>query len=232
MGYLTPNVAPDTVTCRALFIPNDEAYLAIVRGLLQELTFPYSWTKDGLLSPVEAANACVDMFDRFCLTKDTCRMIGEIVAYAGAVSPKPEWLLCDGSEYLIADYPDLYAVIGNRYGSASADHFRVPDATKRTLSGQGDGESAGDVYGSATHTITVQELPSHSHSDAGHTHVIGNSATAVAVSPGELPVLVPNPIPASTMTGYANIGNTGGGDAIPTIGPRLTVTYLIVAKDG
>lgn len=237
MGYLTPNVAPASVVCRALFIPDDEAYLAIMRGALQTLTFPENWDKFGALSPEEAANMFMDTFNRFCLEKDTCRMIGEIVAYAGAVSPKVNWLACDGSEVLIASYPDLYIVIGDTYGSASADHFRLPDLRGRSLAGSGTGEglntvSVGQKYGEQDHKLTAAEIPAHNHSDTGHAHSTGNSLTSAAVMPGEGPVLVPNPIPASTGSGSANISNTGGDGSHNTVGPRVGITYLIVAKDG
>lgn len=237
MGYLTPSVAPDAVQCRALFVPDDEAYLAIVRGLLQTLTFPSSWTKNGALTPEQAASACVDMFDRFCLEKDTCRMIGEIVPFAGSVSPKVNWLECDGSEVLIASYPDLYIVIGDTYGSASADHFRLPDLRGRALSGSGTGEglspvAVGQKYGEETHSLTVGELATHAHTDSGHVHTTGNSFTGAAVMPGEGPVLIPNPIPANTGSASANIGNAGDSDPHNTVGPRVGILYLIVAKDG
>lgn len=223
--------------CRALFIPNDEAYLAIVRGLLQELTFPWSWDKFGLLSQQEAAEACEDMFNRFCLEKATCRMIGEIVEYAGDTSPKPEWLVCDGSEVLIADYPDLYVVVGDKFGTASTDHFKLPDFRRRAPSGASAGGSVpalavGTQYGAEEHTLTVGELAAHNHTDSGHQHTTGNSITGAAVMPGEGPVLIPNPIPALTGSASANIGNTGGGEAFSTVGPRLAITYLVVAKDG
>lgn len=237
MGYLTPDTVPGTVTCRGLFIPNDEAYLAIVRGALQNLTFPENWDKFGALSQQEAANAFIDMFDRFCLEKDTCRMIGEIVTFAGADSPKPTWLVCDGSEVLIASYPDLYTVIGDTYGAASADHFRLPDLRGRVPAGNGTGEglspvAIGQKYGEEAHVLTEGELATHSHIDSGHTHTTGNSFTGAAVMPGEGPVLIPNPIPASTGSASANIGNTGSNDPHNTIGPRLGVLYLIVARDG
>lgn len=232
MGYLTPDVVPGSAVCRALFVPNDEAYLAIVRGLIQELTFASSWTKQGLLTPDEAASACVDMFDRFCFAEGPCRMIGELVQFAGATSPKPEWLVCDGSEVLQADYPDLYAVIGDTYGAASDGYFKLPDFRRRSPAGIGSGLTIGQQYGEETHTLTSAEMPSHTHSDTGHQHTTGNSLSSLAVMPGEGPVLVPNPIPALTGVASANIANTGGGDAHNTVGPRLAITYLIVAKDG
>ena len=57
---------------------------------------------------------------------------GLISAFAG-ITPPSGWLLCDGSELLIADYPDLYACIGDLYGTASdADHFVLPDYRGRS----------------------------------------------------------------------------------------------------
>lgn len=45
------------------------------------------------------------------------------------VAPPSGWLLCDGQEYLRAgaDYVDLFAVIGTKYGSRDEFHFNVPD---------------------------------------------------------------------------------------------------------
>jgi len=52
--------------------------------------------------------------------------IGSIVPYGGSTAPSG-WLLCDGSELLKANYPDLYAAIGDDYGTPSdTDHFVLP----------------------------------------------------------------------------------------------------------
>lgn len=223
MGYPTPDVAPNTVTCRALFVPDDEGFLAVVRGALQELTISSFWEKVGTLTPSEAAEACQDMFDRFCFNEGSCRVIGEIIAYTGNGSPNLNWLACDGRELSQTEYPDLYDVIGSTYGEASAGNFRIPDLRGRSLTGQGTGTGIpqvvlGQQYGEASHTLSVGEMPSHAHST-------GNSLTGAAVMPGEGPVLIPNPIPAST-------GYTGGDGAHNNLPPRLGIMYLIVAKDG
>lgn len=237
MGYLTPNAAPDSVTCRALFVPDNEDCLAIVRGAIQELTFSYNWTKYGTLSPDESAALFVDMFDAFCFGKGPCRVIGEIVTYAGASSPNPNWLVCDGSEQLIADYPDLYAVISDIYGTAAEDYFKLPDLRGRSPSGTGTGEglstvTLGDSYGEQSHVLTVTEIPAHSHVDSGHQHSIPTTVTFLALT-GEEPVNIPVPlVPSFTGIASANIGNTGGGGAHNTVGPRLGLLHLIVAKDG
>lgn len=164
-------------------------------------------------------------------------MIGEIVSYAGATSPKANWLVCDGSQVAQTDYPDLYAVIGDIYGAADTGNFRLPDLRGRTQAGTGTGTdldpvSIGQKFGEKSHTLTTAEIPAHNHSDSGHAHSTGNSLTGAAVVPGEGPVLIPNPIPASTGMGYASIGNTGDGGAHNNIPPRMGILMLIVAKDG
>jgi len=224
MGYLTPDTTPDTATCRALFIPDDEQYLAIVRGALQELTFPHNWTKFGTLTPDEAAQNFIDMFDRFCFNVGVCRVIGEIIAYAGATSPDARWLVCDGAEVLIDDYPDLYNVIGTDYGVPSTDHFKLPDLRGRVLAGTGTGTGIpavgiGQQYGTATHTLTVGELPAHSHS------YVPPTLNVDLETPGA-PDLFAAGVGLPTVT-----GDTGSNQAHNNLPPRLGVTFLIVAKD-
>lgn len=159
-------------------------------------------------------------------------MIGEIVPYAGAFSPKDNWLVCDGSEVSQVDYPDLYNVIGNAYGSASAGAFRLPDLRARAPIGSSETYPIGTQIGEAEHTLTVAEMPAHNHTDTGHQHSIPSTITFTALT-GEEPVNIPVPlVPSYTGLASANIANTGSGDAHNNIPPSLAITYLIVAKDG
>lgn len=65
--------------------------------------------------------------------------VGTIIPWAGQLSggggiPKG-WLACVGGRtYKIADYPDLYDVIGNRYGGSAIDgNFLLPNITSKSL---------------------------------------------------------------------------------------------------
>lgn len=222
MGYLTLNEAPDTATCRALFVPNSPEALAIVRGALQELIFPYNWDKFGTLTPEQSAAVFIDMFDKFSFNQGACRMIGEIIAYAGAESPNPNWLVCDGSLISELDYPDLFNVIGDDYGSAGM-LFRLPDLRGRSIAGVGNAGggipavSLAQAYGEASVTLTVDEMPAHTHGVDGHFPA---------------PTLI-GEVPASTDGVIASVsGSAGGGQAHNNLPPRLGINYLIVARDG
>jgi microcystin-dependent protein len=59
------------------------------------------------------------------------------MAFAGQVDAAPGqpgariessgWMACDGRALRIADYPELYAVLGTLYGRSGADSFYIPD---------------------------------------------------------------------------------------------------------
>lgn len=238
IGYLTPDSVPSGITCRSLFIPDDEQFIANVRGLLQEFTFPDSFVPYGMLTPQQTADAYVPMFDAFCFQKGPCKLIGEIVTWAGTANPKPGlWLDCDGASLLRTDYPDLFAIVGTTYGAVDGTHFSLPELRGRTVidTGAGPGLTAralGDSLGEETHTLTVAETPSHSHTDTGHTHVEGIASPAVGAAIVGVPI--PSAIPAvgATGSGFANLTSTGGDGSHDNIQPSLALNIYIVALDG
>ena len=74
--------------------------------------------------------------------------IGVIQAFSGTTIPHG-YLLADGTSYKVADYPDLYAVIGNTYGG-DTENFNVPDYRETVLVGVGENTTdtiaSHDVY--------------------------------------------------------------------------------------
>ena len=59
--------------------------------------------------------------------------IGTVLSFAGATPPNG-YLLCDGGSYAVADYQDLYDVIGNTYGG-DTENFNVPNLIDRFIQG-------------------------------------------------------------------------------------------------
>lgn len=59
--------------------------------------------------------------------------IGTVLSFAGNTIPHG-YLLADGASYKVADYPDLYAVIGNTYGG-DTENFNVPNLVDKFIEG-------------------------------------------------------------------------------------------------
>ena len=111
--------------------------------------------------------------------------IGVIHIYAGSNTPTG-WMICDGSEVSRTQYSDLFSKIGEIYGSGDGiSTFNIPDLRGRIPVGKDDmggtssfrvsnGDVLGNSGGSENHTLTIDEMPSHSHSmttisGGGHT---------------------------------------------------------------
>ena len=97
--------------------------------------------------------------------------VGAISMYGGNSAPSG-WLLCDGTSYLRATYPSLFAAIGTTFGSVDGTHFTVPSMTNYLPIGAGSSAALGANAGSTTVNITD---PTHNHTQDAHGH-IGTSA--------------------------------------------------------
>ena len=107
-------------------------------------------------------------------------MIGMIFDYAGEEAP-PGFLICNGQAVSRTTYKDLYDVIGTKYGAGdNSTTFNIPDLRQRFTRGAQASENLGAKGGEATHILTVEEMPSHTHEQNAHSH----SATATVTSGG------------------------------------------------
>lgn len=160
-------------------------------------------------------------------------MIGLIMPFATALPP-PNVLPCDGSEYLREDFPELYAVLDDIF-IVDDDHFRVPDLRGRTVIAAGDGtglssHSVGATGGEEAHQLDTSEMPSHSHTDTGHSHTYSPPGITIAVvAPGEAPVAAINLLPGFTGSASANLTDTGDDAAHNNMQPFYALNYGILA---
>ncbi len=153
---------------------------------------------------------------------------GAIIMYGGSAAPTG-WLLCDGASVLRATYANLFTALGTAYGSADGTHFNVPDMRGRAPVGVGTGTGGGasgtgaPTGGSAltavargtwkgeeTHTLTIPEMPAHTH---GYTA----PNTAAASSGGGV----------NCAGGAATTASTGGDGAHNNIQPITGLNFII-----
>jgi len=235
-AWLTPDTPGAGYICRPLFIPNGLDWLAIVTGALNELIYDYNFEEYGTENVADTIAAFQTMFDHFCFDDEIgCRLIGEIVTYAGASNPSPNFLDCDGASLLRADYPDLFAVIGTTFGAVDSSHFSIPDLRGRAPIGDGTGSgltprALGDSFGEEDHVLSVGELAAHSHTDSGHSHTEGTTTpTAITIGPGA-PAPAALGFPGVTGAGSAALSNTGSDSPHNNMQPSLALRHFIVAQ--
>jgi microcystin-dependent protein len=165
--------------------------------------------------------------------------IGEIRMFAGDYAPAG-WALCDGQLLPVNENQTLYAILGTAYGGDGRTTFALPDLRGRAPIHQGQGPGltnrrVGREGGVETVTLSVAELPAHSHTAS----VAADSTVGTTDKPNDkVPARNASSTPAygdSTNTKLAasavSISAAGSGQAHENM-PPFTVVNFIIALTG
>lgn len=161
---------------------------------------------------------------------------------SAAINAPNGWLICDGNVYAKSSYLNLFDAIGQTYmydvSYDQTNYFRVPDLRGRVVVGSGDNGDAGlsnrvfsEKGGAETHTLTENEMPSHSHNLTRRSNP--DNGACDAANNGEIngPDARKDESSAAT-TDRTNLGLfptylTGGGAAHNNMQPFIALRYLI-----
>ena len=149
------------------------------------------------------------------------------------VFPPKGWALCNGQLLPINQNQALFSLLGTTFGGDGRVNFALPDLRARTPIHVGSGHTLGDRGGEQAHTLSIAELPT-------HTHVANASSAAAdaAVPTGNLLGAVDNTTFGNAYGGPANlvafspqaVTNTGGSQAHLNMQPFLTVSFCIALQ--
>src|SRR5690242_1589019 len=100
--------------------------------------------------------------------------VGEIRMFAGNFAPAG-WMFCEGQLLPISEYETLFQLIGTTYGGDGQSTFALPDLRGRIPLHQGNSFILAETGGAEQITLTVSQIPAHSHPLLGST---GNGSQA------------------------------------------------------
>jgi microcystin-dependent protein len=88
--------------------------------------------------------------------------VGEIRMFAGNFAPAG-WMFCEGQLLPISEYETLFQLIGTTYGGDGQSTFALPDLRGRLPVHMGNGFILAETGGAEQITLTVNQIPAHSH---------------------------------------------------------------------
>jgi microcystin-dependent protein len=142
------------------------------------------------------------------------------------------WALCNGQLLPINQNQPLFSLLGTTFGGDGRVNFALPDLRGRTPIHVGSGHTLGERGGEQAHTLSIAELPTHTHvlsgsSTAGNApgpatpaaNVLANSVNQVYAAANNLVAMN-----AGTVT------NTGGSQAHLNMQPFLILNFCIALQ--
>lgn len=157
--------------------------------------------------------------------------VGEIRMFAGNFAPNG-WMFCEGQTLPIAENEVLFQLIGTTYGGDGEETFNLPNLASRVPMHMGTGPDGttyqiGEMAGTEQETLTVQQIPSHSHPFTCSTDnsTGGNPANQVLGQSASVQVYLedsPNQSFAATAA-----GPTGGSQPHENTQPFLCINFII-----
>jgi microcystin-dependent protein len=140
------------------------------------------------------------------------------------------WALCNGQLLPINQNQALFSLLGTTFGGDGRVNFALPDLRARTPIHVGAGHTLGERGGEQAHTLSIAELPTHTHSLVASS----NDGTALIPTANYLSRAAPaNPYLAPTNLAALNAGtvaNVGGSQAHLNMQPFLTLSFCIALQ--
>ena len=152
--------------------------------------------------------------------------IGEIRMFAGNFAPAG-WMFCDGQLLPISEYETLFNLIGTTYGGDGQETFSLPDLRGRLPIHQGGGFVLAETGGVETVTLTVSQIPAHSHAllaSPNNASVASAGGNVLAQTPNYTPYIA---LPANSPLHANSVGQTGGSQPHDNFQPYLCVEFII-----
>lgn len=154
--------------------------------------------------------------------------VGEIRMFAGNFAPAG-WMFCEGQLLPISENETLFNLIGTTYGGDGQSTFALPDLQGRVPIHMGNGFILAETGGVEEVTLSVQQIPAHTHP------MLASSSVATTLDPTNN-VLATAPLattfpygtdaPLTPLASKA-VSTIGGSQPHSNFQPYLCVDFII-----
>ena len=156
--------------------------------------------------------------------------LSEIRIMSFVFAPKG-WALCNGQLLPINQNQALFSLLGTTFGGDGRVNFALPDNRGRTPIHVGSGHTLGERAGEQAHTLSIVELPT-------HTHVAMAAKVPATDSTPSTAVVFSQSTGSQAYGGPANLApvasnalsNVGGSQAHQNMQPFLTLSFCIALQ--
>ena len=152
--------------------------------------------------------------------------VGEVRMFGGNFAPAG-WMFCEGQLLPISENETLFQLIGTTYGGDGESTFALPDLRGRIPMHQGNGFILAETGGAEEVTLTIQQIPGHTHPLIGTTNPADTPNVANGIpAAGSVSQLYwgdPPDTPASPQA----ISPVGGSQPHTNLQPYLCVDFII-----
>ncbi|WP_028592297.1 phage tail protein [Paenibacillus massiliensis] len=158
--------------------------------------------------------------------------LGEIRLFPYNAIPKG-WAACEGQILQINMNQALYSILSNVYGGDGRTTFALPDYRGRTPIHVSTSIPLGTSQGEASHTLTVNEIPQHTHQVFSSPEAPkvaspnGNTWSAVADSFSQNETTAGTTGGNATQMAVGSIKESGSSSAHDNMQPYLVLVYAI-----
>jgi microcystin-dependent protein len=158
--------------------------------------------------------------------------VGEIRMFAGNFPPAG-WMFCDGQPLPISENETLFQLIGTTYGGDGESTFNLPNLQSRVPIHTGTGPDGttyqiGEMAGTEQETLTLQQIPTHTHT------LIGSTANGTEAAPAGGVLATSTTLqpyaqisPADTSFAPSCITPVGGSQPHENCQPFICIYYII-----
>jgi microcystin-dependent protein len=151
--------------------------------------------------------------------------VGEIRMIASNFAPV-DWMFCQGQTLPISTNEALFSAIGTTYGGDGMTNFMLPDLRSRFPVHAGTSYGIGQTGGLEKVTLTIDQLPAHSHQPTASSDIGTTPSPSNAVWAASPDTPFTNDGPDSTMR-FDLLAYAGSGGSHENLPPYLAVNFII-----